>query len=45
MVAKVPMGRLGSSEEVAYLATFLLSDKASYLTGGSYAIDGGMMAA
>jgi NAD(P)-dependent dehydrogenase (short-subunit alcohol dehydrogenase family) len=39
------MGRWGAPEEVAYLATFLLSDKASYLTGGSYEVDGGMLAA
>ena len=39
------MGRLGSPEEVAYLASFLLSDKASYMTGGSYSVDGGIMAA
>ncbi|EPE29053.1 NAD(P)-binding Rossmann-fold containing protein [Glarea lozoyensis ATCC 20868] len=43
--ARVPMGRWGSPEEVAYLATFLLSDKASYLTGGSYEVDGGMLCA
>ena len=38
----VPMGRLGRPEEVADLAAYLCSDRASYLTGASIVLDGGM---
>jgi NAD(P)-dependent dehydrogenase (short-subunit alcohol dehydrogenase family) len=41
----MPMGRLGTVEEVANLVTFLASDEASYITGAAYAIDGGISAA
>lgn len=37
----VPMKRMGSAEEVADLALFLLSDESRYLTGSEIAIDGG----
>lgn len=37
----VPMGRFGTSEEVATLAAFLVSDAGSYCNGGIYAVDGG----
>ena len=39
-----PMGRLGSSEEVAELALWLNSDKASFVTGAYYNVDGGYLA-
>jgi 3-oxoacyl-[acyl-carrier protein] reductase len=39
----VPAGRLGRPEELADMATFLASDKASYITGQSIAIDGGVL--
>lgn len=41
---KHPLGRLGRAEEVANLATFLLSDKASFMTGSYVLIDGGYTA-
>jgi 2-keto-3-deoxy-L-fuconate dehydrogenase len=41
-VARQPMGRLGRPEEVAWLALFLGSDEASYITGQAYLVDGGM---
>ena len=40
----VPMRRLGTVEEVADLALFLVSDKAAYITGQVFTIDGGLTA-
>ncbi|HEX8638151.1 MAG TPA: SDR family oxidoreductase, partial [Pyrinomonadaceae bacterium] len=36
-----PLGRVGTPEEVAELIYFLASDKASWITGATYEIDGG----
>jgi 2-keto-3-deoxy-L-fuconate dehydrogenase len=41
-VARQPMGRLGTAEEVAWLALFLASDEASYISGQTHLVDGGM---
>jgi len=41
-VARQPMGRLGTPEEVANLVLFLASDEASYITGQAHLVDGGM---
>jgi NAD(P)-dependent dehydrogenase (short-subunit alcohol dehydrogenase family) len=40
---RVPQGRMGSSEETAEVAAFLLSDAASHVTGQSWAVDGGVL--
>lgn len=42
--AMSPMGRMGRPEEIAAMAVFLASDEASYVTGGEFLVDGGMMA-
>jgi len=39
-----PLGRIGEPEEVAELIAFLVSDKAAFLTGADYKIDGGLTA-
>ena len=41
-IARQPMGRLGTPEEIASLAIYLASDESEFVTGITHAIDGGM---
>jgi NAD(P)-dependent dehydrogenase (short-subunit alcohol dehydrogenase family) len=41
LVADVPMGRLGASEELANAIVFIASDEASFITGHILNVDGG----
>ena len=41
--ANIPLGRFGRPEEIASLVTFLASERASFITGAAYDIDGGMV--
>lgn len=41
IIQQIPMGRLGGTEEIAYLVSFLASDQANFITGANYAINGG----
>lgn len=43
MAEEVPLGRYGTAEETADLIVFLGSDRASYITGTTIAIDGGLV--
>ena len=43
--ASIPLGRIGTSEDVANLVTFLISDRASYLTGLTVSVSGGLVMA
>ena len=43
-ISLVPLGRLGTTEDVANLAIFLASDEASYITGTEMIVDGGRTA-
>jgi meso-butanediol dehydrogenase/(S,S)-butanediol dehydrogenase/diacetyl reductase len=43
-LAAIPMGRLGTPEEMANVVLFLASDLASYVTGASFVADGGLTA-
>ena len=40
-VGRQPMGRLGTAEEIAYLALYLASDESAFTTGQAHVIDGG----
>jgi 3alpha(or 20beta)-hydroxysteroid dehydrogenase len=40
-IGQIPMGRMGTAEEVARLVLFLLSDESSYITGAEVSVDGG----
>jgi len=41
--SKIPLGRLGKPADVSGLAAFLASDDASYVTGATFVVDGGLL--
>ncbi len=43
MVSTIPVGRFGQPEELAWLVTFLASEKASYVSGATIQVDGGLL--
>lgn len=43
LLANIPLGRMGTPEDVAGLVAFLASDDAAYVTGATFVIDGGLM--
>lgn len=42
-LGSIPLGRLGRAEEVADLVSYLVSERSSYITGGVFQIDGGII--
>lgn len=45
MISKIPLKRMGTPEEVAALVAFLASEESSYITGATFHVDGGWLAA
>jgi len=43
LLPKIPLGRLGTPEDVAGLVAFLASDDAAYVTGSTFVVDGGLI--
>lgn len=43
LLANIPLGRLGTPDDVAGLVAFLCSEDAAYITGSTFVIDGGLM--
>lgn len=43
ILSRIPMGRMGSAEEIAHAVVFLCSDASNYITGQVLTIDGGMV--
>ena len=41
-IARQPLGRLGTAEEIAAIAVYLASDESAYTTGQPFIIDGGI---
>jgi len=41
-IARQPMGRLGTAEEIALMAIYLASDESAFTTGNTFSVDGGM---
>jgi glucose 1-dehydrogenase len=43
LLANIPLGRMGTPEDVAGLVAFLASDDGAYITGSTFVVDGGLM--
>src|SRR6202012_2777651 len=43
LLGQIPLGRIGTPEDVAGIVAFLASDDASYVTGATFLVDGGLM--
>ncbi len=43
-VAKIPLGRMGTADEIASVVVFLASERASFVNGSAWAVDGGVSA-
>ena len=44
ITSRTPLGRFGDPAEIAEMVVWLCSDRASYVTGAAYAVDGGWTA-
>ncbi|MFJ3670567.1 SDR family NAD(P)-dependent oxidoreductase [Streptomyces sp. NPDC090106] len=44
LLARIPLGRTGTPEDIAWCAVYLVSDEAAWVTGGNFPVDGGVLA-
>ncbi|MEU6407853.1 SDR family oxidoreductase [Microbispora sp. NPDC046933] len=44
LLSRIPMGRVGTPEDIAWCAVYLASDEASWVTGANFTVDGGVLA-
>ncbi|MEU6539997.1 SDR family oxidoreductase [Streptomyces sp. NPDC047000] len=44
VLARIPLGRVGRPEDIAWCAVYLISDESAWVTGGNFPVDGGVLA-
>ncbi|MEU9341962.1 SDR family oxidoreductase [Streptomyces sp. NPDC048278] len=44
LLARIPLGRVGRPEDIAWCAVYLASDESAWVTGGNFPVDGGVLA-
>ncbi|MFJ9708086.1 SDR family NAD(P)-dependent oxidoreductase [Streptomyces sp. NPDC101234] len=44
LLARIPLGRVGRPEDIAWCAVYLASDESTWVTGGNFPVDGGVLA-
>jgi len=44
ILARIPFGRMGQPSEIAEMVVWLCSERASYVSGAAYNVDGGLIA-
>jgi NAD(P)-dependent dehydrogenase (short-subunit alcohol dehydrogenase family) len=44
LLARIPLGRVGTPEDIAWCAVYLASDESAWVTGGNFPVDGGVLA-
>ncbi|WP_329131281.1 SDR family NAD(P)-dependent oxidoreductase [Streptomyces sp. NBC_00670] len=44
LLDRIPLGRVGRPEDIAWCAVYLVSDEATWVTGGNFPVDGGVLA-
>jgi NAD(P)-dependent dehydrogenase (short-subunit alcohol dehydrogenase family) len=42
LTSRIPLGRIGAADDIAAAVSYLLSDEASYVTGATFPVNGGL---